>query len=83
MRWWHRPQGDPFKPRERYNGLSEYEYKILADYNAEKARGIVHAPLWQQEMARLQGAWNAGQREQLVRDGWTELPGGGWVKSPA
>lgn len=77
-----RLERDPWKPQERYNGLSEYDFKTLAGYNAEKGRGIAHTPLWQAEMARLQATWDAGERERLIREGWTELPGGGWIKSP-
>jgi hypothetical protein len=82
MRWWRRLERDPWNLEQGHNGLSEYEVTMLADYNAEKGRGIAHAPLWQEEMARLQARWNAGERERLIREGWTELPGGGWIKSP-
>ena len=81
MRWPHRAGRDPWKPDERYNGLSEYDFKTLADYNGEKGRCISHTALWQAEMARLQARWNAGERERMIREGWTELPGGGWIKS--
>jgi len=76
-----RLERDPWQPSERYNGLSEYEYKMLADYNGEKGRGIARTPLWQAQMARLQARGDAGERERLMREGWTELPGGGWIKS--
>jgi hypothetical protein len=79
--WRRRLERDPWEPQERYNGLSEYDFNILADYNSRKARGIAHTPLWQAEMARLQARFDAGERERLIREGWTELPGGGWVKS--
>jgi hypothetical protein len=77
----HRPERDPWKPQDRYNGLSEHDFKTLAGYNSEKGRGIAHTPLWQAEMAGLQARWNAGERERMVREGWTELPGGGWIKA--
>lgn len=80
MRPWRRPP-DPWTPDERYNGLSRLEYDLLARYNGERGRGIAHTPLWQAEMAALQARWNAGERERMVREGWTELPGGGWIKA--
>ncbi len=85
LRQWRakrRLQRDCGEPQERRNGLSEYEYKTLADYNGEWGRGITHSPSWRAEMARLQARWNAGERERMIREGWTELPGGGWIKSP-
>ena len=80
MRLWRRGP-DPWTPDEHWNGLSLYEYNQLAGYNGERGRGIAHTPLWQEEMARLQARWDAGERERLIREGWTELPGGGWVKA--
>ena len=82
MIWKRRLEHDPWTPRESYNGLSEYEFKILADYNGEKGRGIAHTATWRAQMARLQARWDAGERERLIREGWTELPGGGWIKGP-
>lgn len=76
-----RQQGDPFGPQERFNGLSETDFRTLAGYNGERGRPITHSPQWQAEMARLQARWDAGERERLIREGWTELPGGGWIKS--
>ena len=34
--------------------LNEYELQLLAQYNAEKARGLLHADLWTRDMERLQ-----------------------------
>jgi hypothetical protein len=82
MMTWLRPERDPWKPQERYNGLSRHEYTLLAGYNGERGRGITHTPLWQAEMAKLQARWNTGERARLIREGWTELPHGGWIKSP-
>lgn len=78
---WRRLRHDPWEPSEQYSGLSEYEFHLLAGYNGEKSRGITHAPSWQAEMARLQARWNTGERERMIREGWTELPGGGWIKA--
>ena len=78
---WRRLRRDPWEPSERYSGLSEYEFNTLAAYNGEKGRGITHTPSWQAEMARLQTRWNTGERERMLREGWTELPGGGWIKA--
>ena len=78
---WRRLQRDPWQPQERYNGLSECDFELLARYSGEKGRGVAHTPLWQAQMARLQERWNAGERDRMIREGWTELPGGGWVKS--
>lgn len=77
---WRTP--DPWAPDERWNGLSRHEHDLLAAYNGEKGRGITHTPLWQQEMAALQARWDAGKRERMIREGWTELPGGGWIRAP-
>lgn len=35
-------------------GISRYEMRQLADYNAEVARGLVHTLEWQTRMALLQ-----------------------------
>lgn len=70
---WLRSQHDPWQPQDRYNGLSEYEFNLLAGYNSERGRGITHTPLWQAEMARLQATFDQGRRDQLIREGWTEL----------
>jgi hypothetical protein len=34
---------------------------VLARYNSEVSRGIVHTPEWKAEMAKLQERFNAGQ----------------------
>lgn len=36
-----------------------YEFGELARYNSERARGIVHAPEWDERMARDQERFNA------------------------
>lgn len=77
----HLRKHDPWTPQERYNGLSEYEFNLLAGYNGEQGRGIAHTPLWQAQMAELQAKFDAGKRERLIREGWTELPGGRWIKA--
>lgn len=40
-------------------GLPEYEMTKLANYNAEKARGLLHDPQWEAYMAELQERFNA------------------------
>lgn len=61
-------------------------FNRLADYNAERARGLVHTPEWQAQMAVLQAGFDRWQRDRLRRQGlvplWT-LPGGGEVWAPA
>jgi hypothetical protein len=34
----------------------------LASYNSERARGLVHTPEWDERMARLQSAFDAGPK---------------------
>jgi hypothetical protein len=54
MRWpWTRTT-DP----EHRSTLSQAEVETLGRYNAEKARGIRHAPEWQERMAELQRRFN-------------------------
>ncbi|MEU8040899.1 hypothetical protein [Streptosporangium sp. NPDC049078] len=48
--WLHRHRPDPrWRP----------EFDTLAQYNAERARGIQHTPEWQARMAELQAQFNA------------------------
>ena len=39
-----------------------FEWGALANYNAEKARGLVHSAQWRSKMAEKQAEWNAKQR---------------------
>jgi hypothetical protein len=47
----------------RRYGMTEAELNRLADYNAERSRGIVHTEEWQARMADLQRRYN----ESLAR----------------
>ena len=40
----------------------------LAQYNAERARGIVHHPEWVDRMAELQAFFNATEAKRLVEE---------------
>lgn len=62
--WPRRGHPGPFEPQDRYYGLSEADFTILATYNAERARGLVHSDQWREQMSRLQSAFDAGQRER-------------------
>jgi len=66
MRWrWRARQEDSDL------GLSEFELDRLGTYNAERARGIVHTPAWQAQMASLQAQFDEHQWQE--RAGWTEM----------
>ena len=39
------------------------ETQILGQYNAERARGIVHTPEWDEKMAELQAAFDAANSD--------------------
>ena len=58
---------DPFEPQERFNGLSGADLDMLGRYNAERARGIMHAPGWQEKMAALQARFDEAERERFER----------------
>jgi hypothetical protein len=51
-------------------GLTEYEVNQLATYNAERARGIVHTPGWQAQMAVLQARFDVAAHARMER--WRE-----------
>jgi hypothetical protein len=55
-------QKDPFVPQTRYNGLSYLEYEMLAQYNGERARGLVHTSEWDAKMAPLQERFRKGDK---------------------
>lgn len=63
MRWWF---------RSRDTGRREpmpWRFDPLATYNAERARGIIHTPLYAEQMAALQAEfneWARARREQEV-----------------
>ena len=42
------------KVEETVRGLKRYELTILADYNGERSRGLVHTEAWRRSMAELQ-----------------------------
>ena len=44
-------------------------FKALADYNGEVARGLMHTPACEAEMARLQAEYREWQIRSL-RPGW-------------
>jgi hypothetical protein len=52
------------RPKDNGTGLSEFELMQLATYNAERARGIVHTPAWQAQMAELQARFDDAQWER-------------------
>ena len=43
-----------FRARCGEGQLASWEVHRLAVYNAERARGILHTPEWQEEMSQLQ-----------------------------
>jgi hypothetical protein len=59
-----RKRPGPWDPQERFNGLSGADFSTLARYNAERARGIMHTPEWQAEMAAFQSRFDAAERER-------------------
>lgn len=42
--------------------MKTYEFDDLATYNAERARGIVHTPEWQEKMKHRQSIFDWQQR---------------------
>jgi hypothetical protein len=62
----------PWRARQAASGLGLtcYELNQLVTYNAERARGIVHTPAWQGQMAALQERFDEHQwRERAERWG--------------
>lgn len=53
-----RDKEDPFSPQDRYHGLSYAEVQLLATYNGERARGIMHTVEWQDRISYLQERWD-------------------------
>lgn len=47
------------------------EFDVLARYNAEVVRGIVHTPEWRAKMAELQERFNEWAWSETERLGWT------------
>ena len=47
------------------------KFEVLAVYNAEVARGIVHTPEWDARMAALQAEYDQSD-EDRIRDAMTE-----------
>jgi hypothetical protein len=45
--------------------LTEYGVSLLAVYNAETHRGIMHTPEWKERMAKLQAQYDEKLREHL------------------
>jgi hypothetical protein len=54
MRWWERLVSTRYE-------RTLYEFADLAQYNSEKARGIVHTPEWNKKMAKEQARFNANR----------------------
>ena len=49
--------GEPMQEEEFLGAIRETQ--TLGQYNAERARGIVHTPEWDENMAELQAAFDA------------------------
>jgi len=47
--------------------LNSYDRDILATYNAERSRGILHTEEWQARMAGLQQRWADNLRAEIIR----------------
>ena len=45
--------------------MNRYDVETLAQYNAERARGLVHNDEWIRSMAALQKEFNADARRQF------------------
>lgn len=61
---------------------SVYRWHALATYNAERARGVVHRPEYDERMRREQEAFDAEEHQRLLDEGWKPHPEmeGVWVK---
>ena len=46
-----------------HRGISELELEILANYEAEEERGIMHTALWHQKMRQLEVLRERKERE--------------------
>ena len=59
--------------------LTAEERHVLAIYNSERARGLLHDPEWQADMTSLQEIFDRGQQEKLLAQGYRDLGDGLWV----
>ncbi len=50
-----------------------YRWQALADYNSERARGLVHTPEWVKRMEAEQVEFDADREAQLRSEGWTPV----------
>jgi hypothetical protein len=71
MTKWVDSLGRPYVPRDPFGpgGMTPQELLLLATYNAEVARGIVHTDEWNAEMAELQRMFNDSNRQKPTRAG--------------
>lgn len=61
--------------------MKRNEIEMLARYNAERVRGLVHTAEWRAEMATLQRQFNEYQRAKRIAESMTEHGDGLWMTS--
>lgn len=62
--------------------MSEERWRRLAEYNAERARGIVYVLAFDELMVREQAAFRAEKDAEARELDGMSLPGGGWLIIP-
>lgn len=61
------------KSRRRWEEFVDKGYAALADYNAERDRGLVHTPEYTARMAEVQERFNAEKLAEARENGWTVI----------
>jgi len=61
------------------NPLTRDETTILATYNSERVRGLVHTDVWHERMTVLQRRFDRAQRDRRIADGYEEVAPNMWV----
>ncbi|QOR55374.1 MAG: hypothetical protein SHS37scaffold145_25 [Phage 71_18] len=74
----HSPELVPVQLPDGVEWLDSFD--TLAQFNTERSRGLVHTPEWVERMRYVQARFDAEQRERLLAEGYTELPGGGFMR---
>lgn len=71
---------DRLKRERERQARRAVDWTLLATYNAERHRGLVHTPEMDAAMAIEQARFDAEREAQLVAEGWTPMVGGGWIR---
>jgi hypothetical protein len=68
------------RPKHPRIDVDEVRVSVLARYNGEVARGIMHTREWKEKMAKEQEWFNEKRRRRLLAEGYTEYEDGLWAK---